>query len=264
VGGARTGDWDWDTFLPVQLGASDPLPFTRITLPAAEQSPRDNDFVPDKLPLTRDQAINLFADPDSIEYDSDLDPNNPPKNAFELGRRRRGSDLTAALFLSKRDDGTQDYSISIGKKVEASLLIFYKPVPGYEIIENSPTKWPAGFIQLGIDSLQSNMIAATVPPARKPQPDLTALRRALRPGKWALVVREKGPTGGPFNYDTCWSKMISVSNSDGNGDSWLIVLDGDLPTDVTALPGTPVNTYYLLVSETLVLRRPLGSWDLIE
>lgn len=264
AGGPASGPWDWDFFAPSPTS----LPFARITLPRVEQSPRDtdndpNNNIPANAPIKQDQALGLFADLDSIEFDTDAVALNPPLNAFDLGRRRRGTDLSAALYLDKRDDLPRPSSaVTTASPVAAWLLIFHKPIPGYETAVGG-SRWPAGFIKLNVAFPPSqNLLEATLDSDFLPS-DNTVIRRSMRAGKWALVIRERGPAGGPFEYDTCWAKMVSASTN--NNIDWLVILDGEVPSTLTTvIQATDVNNCYLLASECLVLVRALGNFNLLE
>ena len=235
--------WDWSRFVPLSSaeagGAASEEPFQRVTLSGTT---RPGPYVhgpgdPVIPPFTRETALATFSDEDSIEYRLSPNANESPLNAFEGGRRKRGTDLVPALFIAADNPATR--TISLGTQVRRSLLVFHKPVPDFESQnpkQENPS-WPSGVVELRVTQHEPGLIIATL--TKKPA-DETAVRRSLKPGKWVLFTDRRrrdavippGPAGpnflaGPYFYETAWRELTSVTQDDDG--SWLIVPKSDLP-----------------------------------
>jgi hypothetical protein len=255
-------NWDWSRFVPLssaQDGAA-PLeePFQRVTLSGTK---RPGPYVhgpgdPVIPPFTRETALATFSDEDSIEYRLSPNANESPLNAFEGGRRKRGTDLVPALFIAAADDPAAR-TISLGTQVRRSLLVFHKPVPDFESqdpkqdLKNENSSWPSGVVELRVAEHEEGLIVARL---TKTPVDQTAVRRSLKPGKWVLFTsRRPRPPGlaGPYFYDTAWRELMSVTQDDDG--SWLIVPKTDLPKD-GRWPKTPEPSLTVSLD-------PVAKWD---
>jgi hypothetical protein len=207
-------------------------------------------------PFTRETALATFSDEDSIEYRLSPNANESPLNAFEGGRRKRGTDLVPALFIAAADDPAAR-TISLGTQVRRSLLVFHKPVPDFESqdpkqdLKNENSSWPSGVVELRVAEHEEGLIVARL---TKTPVDQTAVRRSLKPGKWVLFTsRRPRPPGlaGPYFYDTAWRELMSVTQDDDG--SWLIVPKTDLPKD-GRWPKTPEPSLTVSLD-------PVAKWD---
>lgn len=226
--------WDWSRFVPLP---SDGLtaPFQRVTLPARERQVISD---PPTAPFNREEALASFSDQDSIEYSLSANADDPPLNAFEVGRRKRGSDFVPAVFIAAADPTDPDsHRVEHGTLVKRSLLIFHKPVPDFET--DRVAAWPAGMIELRMTRHAKGLITAVI--WKTPAPDDTAVRRSLKPGKWMLFTSRLPRLSGPYHYATEWREVTSVTKA--NNGEWLIVLKTDLPDGSLwpVTPETPVN-----------------------
>jgi hypothetical protein len=227
--------WDWNQAVPLlssNAGVISPRPFQRIALPALPgvlpRPSADNGAVANsELPLYREQTNAIFADPDAIEYQTVQDENDPdavPRNLFELGRRKRGTDLIPALFITAAD-GSSGRLNSTGP-MKRTLLIFNKPVPDYEQ-DAEGRNWPTGSLEFVALQMQGDLVRLQI--TRLPTED-TPIRRSMRPGNWLLFTNRRGPNAGEYNYDACWRRMTSVTpESNSTASTWLVVLSQDLP-----------------------------------
>jgi len=251
--------WDWNLAVPltsggIAVGGTTVRVFPRITLCALENVilPAEDDGPPStpadpgqprNHPFSRETLLANLADPDAVEYRTPAD--DIPTNIIEEGRRKRGTDLVPALFLAA-PDGTSGV-IGGQTLLKRTLLIFHKPVPSYEAKstadgEPGGAQWPAGSLEYRVLQLESDLLRMN--PTHVSSED-AVVRRALKPGNWLLLVRRRGPDTGPYEYDTCWRKMTSVTEvkSDtaiqsivNNGNLaprqlpyWLVVLNDDVP-----------------------------------
>ena len=202
-------------------------------------------------PFTRETALATFSDEDSIEYRLSPNANESPLNAFEGGRRKRGTDLVPALFIAANDPATR--TISQNTQVRRSLLVFHKPVPDFE--SQNPKKenpsWPSGVVELRVAEHEEGLIVARL---TKTPVDQTVVRRSLKPGKWVLFTsrRPRSPgLAGPYFYDIAWRELMSVTQDDDG--SWLIVPKTDLPKD-GRWPKTPEPSLTVSLD-------PVAKWD---
>jgi hypothetical protein len=228
--------WDWSRFVPLP---SDGLtaPFQRVTLPARERQVIGDPPIP---PFHREEALASFSDQDSIEYALSANADDPPLNAFEVGRRKRGSDFVPAVFIAAAVPASNQ--VAPGTRVKRSLLIFHKPVPDFET--DGVAAWPAGMIELRLTRHAKGLITAVI--WKTPAPDDTAVRRSLKPGKWMLFTNRLPRAGGPlYRYDFEWREVTSVTK--GEDGEWLIVLKSDLPSD--DWPVTPEASVDGLISK---------------
>jgi prepilin-type N-terminal cleavage/methylation domain-containing protein len=242
--------WNWNQAVPLisaLAGEVFPRPFPRITLPAIPgtlprpqtSAPSDYDAQGDvgniEMPLAREQTNAIFADPDAIEYQTvQNDPNAIPLNLFELGRRKRGTDLVPALFIAASDGSSGRLNSTAPMK--RTLLIFHKPTPDYEQ-DADGRKWPTGSLEFVALQVDNDLVSLQL--TRVPSED-TAIRRSLRPGNWLLFTRRRGPTAGYYDYDACWRRMTSVTPEGTSASPWLVVLSQDLPI---AWPRTPNDNW---------------------
>ena len=221
--------WDWSRFTPLTSWTITAAPFQRVTVPMTERAAPYNATNPIISPFSREGALASFSDEDSIEYAVAANADDPPLNAFEVGRRKRGSDLVPALFIAALIPG--NFTVEAGTRVKRSLLVFYRPVPDFE--SAGATNWPSGVVELRAVRHEPGLLIArlTTTPT-----DLTVVRRSLRPGKWMLFTNRL-PHGlsGPYFYDCEWREVTSVTQ---DTDGWLIVLKSDLPE---GWPPTPDN-----------------------
>jgi type II secretory pathway pseudopilin PulG len=219
-------NWDWSRFVP--LASDGPTaPFQRVTLPASERLLLAAPLID---PFNREEALASFSDQDSVEYSLSANADDPPRNEFEVGRRKRGSDLVPAVFIAAAEPVSN--KVEPGTRVKRSLLIFHKPVPDFET--DGVAAWPAGMIELRLTSHAKGLITAVI--WKTPAPEDTAVRRSLRPGKWMLFTSRLPRAGGPYYYATEWREVTSVTKA--NNGEWLIVLKTDLP-DGSQWPVTP-------------------------
>lgn len=203
--------WDWRQMAPLASGAS-VQPFCRMTLPAGGG-----------LPLSREGVIASLSDQDAVEFKLTADQNSPPQNAFELGRRKRGSDLVPALFLGASGVTAASFAILPNTQVQRTLLIFHKPVPDFE--SNGSTDWPAGFVELSVNVHADGLIDASLTSVPN---DLAVVRRSLRPANWLLLTKREGSSP-PYYYSTKWTKMTSVTQTANDPSAnWLIVVETDI------------------------------------
>jgi hypothetical protein len=217
--------WDWRRMTPLASGTT-VKPFRRITLPAITGGTQ---------PLTREGAIASLSDQDAVEFTPPADQNAPPGNTFELGRRKRGSNLVPALFLAARSANASSFVIDAATPVQRTLLIFNKPVADFETAADGGTDWPAGFLELPVVSYEEGLIRANVAAAPA---DQTVVRRSLRPGNWLLLTKREPPAPAnpspPHYFSTKWTKMTSVTQD--SDESWLIVVEKDIADGSTAHP----------------------------
>jgi len=227
--------WDWSRFVPLASDATAGAdePFQRVTLPMTERTPPFSNPNP-IAPLPREAAVASFCDEDAIEYRLSPNADDPPLNAFEAGRRKRGSDLIPALFIAAANPLAN--SMASGTRVKRSLLVFHKPVPDFESTEEPRMSWPSGVVELRVVRHETGLIKARLSKTPK---DLTVVRRSLKPGKWVLFTnRLPRPGGPPYYYDTAWRELTSVTQDETDG-SWLIVPRKDLSSDSVVWPTTP-------------------------
>jgi len=217
--------WDWSRFTPLTSGTSAASPFQRVTTPMTERPAPYNAASPIIPPFSREGTLASFSDEDSIEYAVAANTEDPPLNAFEVGRRKRGSDLVPALFIWAAVPGNN--AVAAGTSVRRSLLVFHRPVPDFE--SDGTTNWPSGVVELRALRHQPGLIVAQL---TKIPSDSTAVRRSLRPGKWMLCTNRvlgESPHQGSYFYACEWREMMSVTQEDSG--SWLIVLKSDPPMD---------------------------------
>lgn len=219
--------WDWSRFLPLtsaklgEAGVEDP--FLRLSLSGTRRPGLAAGVID---PFLRETTIATLADQDAIEYRPAPDASDPPLNAFEAGRRKRGTDLIPALFIAASTPEAN--AVEPGAAVRRSLLVFHKPVPDFESTgpDREKTYWPSGVIELRVTQNEEGLIIAKL---TKQPDDPAVVRRSLRPGKWVLFTcrlpREADP--GHYFYDAAWRELTSVTKDDD--DSWLMVPRTDLP-----------------------------------
>lgn len=223
---AATG-WDWSRMTPLNSGTDAYQPFARLTLSATATG---------AVPLSRQGALAVVADQDAIEYRLPANDSDPPENAFELGRRKRGSDLVPALFVAATAPvRLSQTSIQAGAQVRRTLLIFHKAATDLEEANTAPsTTWPSGYLELSVASNQpSGLIEAQL--TRSPK-DAGMIGRSVRPGNWLLIVeRKEYPSTEPglYWFDTRWVKIKSATAAASAG-SYLFVMDEDQETQAPA------------------------------
>lgn len=218
--------WDWSRFTPLASGTFAAAPFQRVTVPVTERLAPYNAASPIISPFDREGALASFSDEDSIEYTVVANVDDPPLNAFEVGRRKRGSDLVPTLFIAAVQPNNR--TVQAGTAVKRSLLVFFRPVPDFE--STNATNWPSGVVELRALRHETGLVIArltTIPT------DPTVVRRSLRPGKWMLFTNNRPPLAQLFFYDCEWREVTSVTQ---DADDWLIVLKSDLPE---SWPRTP-------------------------
>jgi hypothetical protein len=221
VAGTYRPDWKWSQMTPLTSGTVKYQPFARVTLPLTTGG---------LVPMAREGVVASISDQDSVEYQMPLNNTDPPRNAFELGRRKRGSDLVPALFVAASGALLLDNTkIEPGTPINRTLLIFHKPgtdlESGFDV--GSPSNaaaWPAGYVELTVTTLQpEGRLEASL---KKVPSDSAVVRRSLRPGNWLLIAEPQGPVTGRW-FNTRWVKIRSATTNstaaDPNG--WLLVLD---------------------------------------
>lgn len=211
-------DWDWARMTPLNSGTTNLQPFARITLPLTSGG---------LLPLAREGAIASVSDQDAIEYELPANDNEPPRNLFELGRRKRGSDLVPALFVAASGASIANPAIVQNVAVSRTLLIFNKASNDLEegSFSGQSSTWPAGYLELEVQSSQDGgLLEASI--TRIPK-DTALVRRSLRPGNWLLVAETKSATAGtpPYWYETQWVKIKSATPNNAAQTDWLLVVD---------------------------------------
>ena len=220
VAGTYRPNWKWSQVIPLTSGTVKYQPFARVTLPLTTGG---------LVPMAREGVVASISDQDSVEYQ--MPPNNtdPPRNAFELGRRKRGSDLVPALFVAASGASLLDTTIGPGTPIDRTLLIFHKPPSDLEEDNTSPPNtWPAGYLEFTVVAPQAGLLEASL--TRIPK-DAAVARRSLRPGNW-LLIAEQLASGGPppYRYDTQWVKIKSATANNANQTAWLLVIDKDYST----------------------------------
>lgn len=206
--------WKWSQMTPLASGATRYQPFARVTLPLISGN---------TTPPTREGAVASISDQDSIEYTLPQNDTDPPLNAFELGRRKRGADLIPALFVAATGPSLQNTSLGFNQEVKPTLLIFHKPAADMET-PKPPTAddWPAGYVELQVPNVRQplGLVTAAVTVTRTPL-DGAVVRRSLRPGNWLLIAEPSDNSGGR-QYLTRWVRTKSATP---DGQNWLLVLD---------------------------------------
>ncbi len=214
-------DWDWARMTPLNSGTTSLQPFARVTLPLTAAG---------FTPMSREGAVASVSDQDSIEYTLPPNDNDPPLNAFELGRRKRGSDLIPALFVAATSAASLPNTlVNAGVQVTPTLLIFHKPGVDMETpVPPAAGDWPAGYLELQVTApQQSGLLDASL--TRVPS-DSAVIRRSLRPGNWLLIAEPRGSVTSQW-FDTRWVKIKSATNNSSiSPNGWLFVLDEDRST----------------------------------
>lgn len=264
-----TSTWGWNNLAPAQPyslgGGINAFALKRISLPrtnrsAVPENPTDN------LPFSRQEVFENAGDVDDVRFDVDQDtPDNPPKNAFALGRRARNSDLVPALFLANNS------SASLGDiqpgPVSRWILIHYKPTTGYETFSNSNEQWPAGSVRFRVNavtvsattsgttpltphSVLSLSLAEVLNASNNPETpkfeDDTAVRRSMKPGRWLLFCQQTAANSGQYKAE--WVKISNVTPRPVPApESWLVLLE-----DQSLLNGWIPNQTFCVAFESII------------
>jgi hypothetical protein len=239
-----TAAWDWNRVAetPFMTGGPSSFALQRLTLPSSERLATPvNPTTGINAPFQRADVFNNAGDPDDVRFELDAaDADSPPRNAFALGRRARNSDLVPALFLANQ---TANGSIS-AVDVRRWIVIHHNPITDYETFSNSIATWPAGCLRFRVVAVSTTASGTTPLTAHSvislsletvPGPsgtsvtpvfdDDTAIRRALKPGRWLLFAQQTVPN--PQDYDVEWLKIASVTpRPPASPTSWLLLLEG--------------------------------------
>ena len=229
--------WDWNRVVEPFTVESGPqsIALKRITLPRLRRT-----ITPQTtgtsiiLPLSIASVLDIAGDPDDVLFSLDsVNPDDPPKNEFALGRRARNSDLVPALFLANSADPPTGAIQPI--PVRRWILVHHKPFVGYERSEPDSggfsSLWPAGSQPFNVISVNGDnpltahsVLELQQLPGRFPEDD-TVLRRTLQPGRWLLFIHEKPANSGQYQAE--WIRISSVTRRQQAGQQlrWMVLLD---------------------------------------
>jgi type II secretory pathway pseudopilin PulG len=169
--------------------------------------------------LARDGVLSVLASVDDLELEIPKDDQNgPPRQLYDTAaeespdtaaeespalRRKRGTDLTPALFLAQSDSGGPNAVAS--NVVDAWVLVFHKFPVG---LDSSATEtWPQGSLRFDAAPVARDWVELTIAGNFIPE-DSMSLRRAMAPGKWLLLVAQDSS-----RWWVHWSKMTSVTSN---------------------------------------------------
>jgi hypothetical protein len=220
--------WNWDRVCEADpfVLASGTLAYSlkRVTLAtmAPVVAPSD-ETAGTPQPQLRQNVFENAGDPDDVRFSLDKDnPDNPPKNAFSLGRRARNSDFVPALFLANTSTSARGAIQPVA--VRRWILIHHKPFTGYEE-SLTPSQWPAGSLRFNVQTTatitEHSVITLQLPPAYYPT-DTTVIRKSLQPRRWLLFLHQPPSLNGV--YEAEWSQISNVTASPSMPE-WMVLLD---------------------------------------
>jgi len=216
--------WWWHRFVEAPPSFGGAVPFLRTSV------------FDGTIPPHGDAVLATLADPDGIEYRLNTeDTLAPPLNAFEFGRRVRGTDFTPALFIAHANGSGG--TIAPGLEVIRWLLVFHKfPVNMMDAAMAGP-EWPAGFLQFNVIVAQEELLVLGLP-KNLVRRDEGSLRRSLKPGQWLLLAHR---AAADQEWTVHWSRLTTAAPEDDTPEDdapadqkrWLVSIENAMP------PGMP-------------------------
>lgn len=243
-----SADWGFNRFVDLRnkAGNAHPEAFQRVTLSSLHQPSSPPTVAPaDAPPLSREAILSVLANADDLEFEFlQQDPNGPPRPAFDVApdsgtflRRKRGSDLTPAVFLAQNDSGVS--VAEAGTSVDAWLLVFHKFQLGLD--SSGSVEWPQGSLRFEVFPRAEDWLRLEIEPEYTPH-DPTPLRRAMSPGKWLLLAAP-----GTARWRVHWSKMTSVTADDRSAGPFDVLLETPYPSAWASTPPTLAFAFDSLV-----------------